>query len=70
MAIACLRPTFAGDSRSFANLPIAAMRADHVLLFDNSTEQGYQLIGIISPPVAQWFDPLPLWAIQLRQRFP
>jgi hypothetical protein len=33
--------------------------ADHVLLFDNSLEQGYQLAGIISPPAVQWFDPLP-----------
>ena len=57
-------------SRSFKNLLIAAVRADDVLIFDNSTEQGYQLIGIISSPVAQWFDPLPFWAVQVRQRFP
>jgi predicted ABC-type ATPase len=34
--------------RSFENLPIAAKRADHVLLFDNSTEEGYRLVGILA----------------------
>lgn len=56
--------------RSFENLPAAAARADHVLLFDNSTEQGYQLVGIISPPVVKWFDLLPLWAAQLKKSLP
>ena len=56
--------------RSLQNLPLAAQRADHVLLFDNSTEQGYQLAGIISQPEAQWFDPLPLWAAPLKRRRP
>jgi predicted ABC-type ATPase len=56
--------------RSFENLPTAANRADHVLLFDNSTEQGYQLAGIVSPPMVRWFDPSPPWAISLQQRLP
>ena len=51
--------------RSFKNLPVAIHRADHTLLFDNSAEQGYQLLGILSPTTIQWFDPLPLWAMNL-----
>jgi hypothetical protein len=35
--------------RSLKNLPVAAHRADHALLFDNSTEQATNF----------WFDPLP-----------
>jgi predicted ABC-type ATPase len=57
-------------NRSLENLPVAANRADHVLLFDNSTEQGYQLIGILSPSSAQWFEPLPPWATQLKKSRP
>jgi predicted ABC-type ATPase len=56
--------------RSFQNLPVAARRADHTLLFDNSTERGYQLLGILSPPVAQWFDPLPKWATDFKASLP
>jgi predicted ABC-type ATPase len=56
-------------SRSFKNLPIAIRRADHTLLFDNSAEQGYQLLGILSPMTTQWFDPLPLWATNLKATF-
>ena len=52
--------------RSFKNLPVAIRRADHTLLFDNSAEQGYQPLGILSPATFQWFDPLPLWAINLK----
>ena len=54
--------------RSLENLAAAADLAHHVLLFDNSTEQGYRLLGIISPPVAQWFESLPLWVLPLMQR--
>ena len=53
--------------RSFQNLPLAAACADHVLLFDNSTEQGYQLVGIISAAVAHWFDLSPFWAAQFKK---
>jgi predicted ABC-type ATPase len=52
--------------RSFKNLPVAIGRADHTLLFDNSAELGYQLLGVLSPTTIQWFDPLPLWAINLK----
>ena len=52
--------------RSLENLPVAVDLADHVLLFDNSTEEGYQLLGILSPSAAQWFPPLPTWAAPLK----
>jgi predicted ABC-type ATPase len=47
--------------RSFANLPLAIKRADHAILFDNSTEDGYRLIAILSTTGNQWFEPKPLW---------
>jgi len=47
--------------RSFENLPIAIRRADHSILFDNSTEDGYRLISILSTTGNQWFEPNPPW---------
>lgn len=47
--------------RSFDNLPIAIKRADHTILFDNSTEDGYRLIAILSPTGNQWYGPEPPW---------
>ncbi len=47
--------------RSFQNLPIAIPRADHAILFDNSTEDGYRLIAILSTAGNQWFEPRPPW---------
>jgi predicted ABC-type ATPase len=52
--------------RSLARLPVAVQRADHALLFDNSTESAYQLVGVLSPSLVQWFEPLPRWAAALR----
>lgn len=52
--------------RSFDNLPLAAQRAASTLLFDNSTNDGYHLAGILSPSAVQWFEPLPNWAAALR----
>ena len=46
-------------ARSLAHLPVAVQRADHALLFDNSTESAYQLVGVLSPSLVQWFEPLP-----------
>jgi len=51
--------------RSLRNAPIAISRADHVILFDNSTEQGYQLVGVIDRGKAEWLGPLPQWAAGL-----
>jgi len=51
--------------RSLRNLPIAASRADASILFDNSTEQGYELVAIFEPGKAQWFRAIPAWASSL-----
>ena len=47
--------------RSFENLAIAIKRADHAILFDNSTEDGYRLIAVLSTTENQWFGPKPAW---------
>ena len=47
--------------RSYQNLPIAIKRADHSILFDNSTEDGYRLIVILGPTGNRWFEPKPSW---------
>jgi len=47
--------------RSFENLAIAIKRADHVILFDNSTEDGYRLIAVLSTTGNQRFGPKPAW---------
>lgn len=48
--------------RSFTNLPTAIQRADHTILFDNSTEEGYRLVAVLGPSENHWFDPIPDWA--------
>jgi len=48
--------------RSFKSLPIAMERADHTILFDNSTEEGYRLVAVLGPSGSQWFEPVPDWA--------
>jgi predicted ABC-type ATPase len=48
--------------RSFKSLLIAIERADHTILFDNSTEEGYRLISVLGPSASQWFEPVPDWA--------
>jgi predicted ABC-type ATPase len=48
--------------RSFRNAPIAISRAHHGILFDNSTDQGYQLVGVIYHGKVEWLGPLPKWA--------
>jgi len=47
--------------RSYQNLPLAMKRADHSILFDNSTEDGYHLIVILGPTGNRWFEPKPSW---------
>ena len=49
--------------RSFTNLPTAIKRADHTILFDNSTEEGYRIVAILGPSGNKWFKPIPDWAI-------
>jgi predicted ABC-type ATPase len=48
--------------RSFKNLPIALERADHTILFDNSTKEGYRLVAVLGPSGNKWFEPVPDWA--------
>jgi predicted ABC-type ATPase len=48
--------------RSFKSLLIAMERADHTILFDNSTEEGYRLVAVLGPSGSQWFEPVPDWA--------
>lgn len=48
--------------RSFKSLPIAMERADHTILFDNSTEEGYRLAAVLGPSEEKWFKPIPHWA--------
>lgn len=54
--------------RSLKNVPIAISRADHVILFDNSSELGYQLLGVMDQEQTEWLEPLPNWAVELRRR--
>ena len=51
--------------RSFRSLPIAMERADHTILFDNSTEEGYRLIAVLGLSGNKWFEPTPRWANQI-----
>jgi len=48
--------------RSFQNLAAAISRADHTILFDNSTEEGYRLVAVLGPSGNKWFKPTPHWA--------
>ncbi len=52
--------------RSFQHLPIAIRRADHTILFDNSTEEGYRLVAILGASETACFEPMPHWAGHLR----
>lgn len=52
--------------RSFENLPAAISRADHTILFDNSTEEGYRLIAVLGPPENRWFEQVPSWTALLK----
>jgi predicted ABC-type ATPase len=47
--------------RSLNNLAAAIRRVDHVILFDNSTEDGYQLLAILGRTGNHWFEPMPAW---------
>lgn len=51
--------------RRLKNLPTAVKRSDHTILFDNSTEEGYRLIAILSPTERQWLSEPPKWASAL-----
>ena len=55
--------------RSIQNLSVATGIVDRVLLFDNSNDLGYQPVGLLSRGSHRWFEPLPVWAAELRKRF-
>ena len=55
--------------RSLQNLPAAAGTADRVLLYDNSDDLGYHLLGVFGRGPHQWFHPLPVWAAEFQRRF-
>jgi predicted ABC-type ATPase len=52
--------------RSFGNLPVAISRADHIILFDNSSEEGYRLVAVLGQTENHWFEPVPAWATGIR----
>jgi hypothetical protein len=41
---------------------ILQRRADHTILFDNSTGEGYRLAAVLGSSGSQWFEPIPDWA--------
>jgi hypothetical protein len=51
--------------RSLLILPVAVARADHSILFDNSTDEGYQLVAVFDHGNAQWLQRAPSWAAAL-----
>ena len=51
--------------RSLLNLPIAVARADISIIFDNSTDDGYQVVAVFDQGKAQWFQETPSWATAL-----
>jgi predicted ABC-type ATPase len=51
--------------RSSKNLPTAIQRADHTILFDNSTEEGYRIVAVLGSSGNKWFKPTPDWANQV-----
>ncbi len=54
--------------RSVANLPVAVERADHALVFDNSTKRGFQLVAYFDQGQPESLDELPSWAAALKGR--
>jgi predicted ABC-type ATPase len=56
--------------RSLRNLPVAAANADQVLLFDNSDELGYQLVGLLGQSIRYWLTPVPVWVAELQAKLP
>jgi predicted ABC-type ATPase len=49
-------------TRSLSNLPEAISRADHSILLDNSTDEGYRVVALIDAGQQQRFSPVPHWA--------
>jgi predicted ABC-type ATPase len=55
--------------RSLKNLVIAAHRAHFAIVFDNSTDRGYQKIILIEDGICTSFEPIPAWAAPLKASF-
>jgi len=53
-------------TRSFQHLPQAIALSDAIVLFDNSTDQSYQLVAV-GEKNFEWLEPLPQWADALRR---
>lgn len=53
-------------TRSFQHLPQAIALSDAIVLFDNSTDQSYQLVAV-GEKNFEWLEPLPQWAGALRR---
>lgn len=51
---------------SLENLSAAVRRADQTIRFDNSANDSYRLVGLLSPPAVRWFEPLPTWAAMIK----
>jgi predicted ABC-type ATPase len=56
-------------TRSLEHLPSAILLSDEVILFDNSSDLGYQLVAAGGEGILEWIEPLPQWALPLKARF-
>lgn len=54
--------------RTLANIAKLLPLCDFRILFDNSTEQGHQLVGFGHEGYMRWIDPVPAWASELRKQ--
>lgn len=54
--------------RSFQNLQAGIELSDVAILFDNSSSRGHQLVCVSDAGRLQWFEPLPRWAEELRNK--
>jgi predicted ABC-type ATPase len=41
-------------------------KSTFTILFDNSTEEGYKLVAVLSSSEKLWFEPIPAWAAAVR----
>jgi hypothetical protein len=66
LAATMSRRAMSAGQRSFKSLLIAIERADHTILFDNSSEEGYRLVAVLGLPQNRWFEPVPAWATVIK----
>ena len=53
--------------RTLSNMAKLLPLADFIVLLDNSTEHGYQVVGFGHRDFMHWNEPVPQWAITLRK---